>query len=108
VGEDEARWFAVDGKGLNGSIVAPCEAHQQFVNLVSVFSHAWGLTVATDAYRSDQGSEIETVQQLLADLELEAVSYTLDAMHCQKNGQDHRRAGQRLSDLRQSQSEILV
>ena len=35
---DESRWFAMDGKGLNGSITAPCDAHQQFVNLVSVFS----------------------------------------------------------------------
>jgi hypothetical protein len=108
VDEDEERWFAVDGKGLNGSIVAPCEAHQQFVNLVSVFSHARGLTVATEAYQSHQGSEMKTVEQLLASLELEAVRYTLDAAHCQKNGQDHHRAGPRLSDLRQGQSKILV
>jgi hypothetical protein len=106
VNQDEARWFAVDGKGLNGSIVAPCDAHQQFVNLVSVFSHACGLTVATAAYHSHQGSEIQTVQQLLKALNIEAVSYTLDAAHCQKNSRDDYRRGQRLSDLPQSQSEV--
>ncbi len=105
---DEAGWFAVDGKALNGSIVAPCEAHQQFINLVSVFSHARGLTVATDAYHSHQDSEIATVERLLGALNLEAVRYTLDAAHCQKNSQDHHPPGQRLSDLRQGQSKILV
>ncbi len=105
---DEERWYAVDGKGLNGSIVAPCEAHQQFVNLVSVFSHAQGLTVATDAYQSHQGSEIETVEQLLEALNLEAVRYTLNAAHGQKNSPDHHQSGQRLSDLRQGQSTLLV
>jgi hypothetical protein len=30
---DKPRWFAIDGKGLNGSITAVCEAHQQFVDL---------------------------------------------------------------------------
>nr|WP_315874530.1 ISAs1 family transposase [Leptodesmis sichuanensis] len=105
---DEAGWFAVDGKALNGSIVAPCETHQQFINLVSVFSHARGLTVATDAYHSHQDSEMATVERLLGALNLEAVRYTLDAAHCQKNSQDHHPPGQRLSDLRQGQSKILV
>lgn len=108
VSQDEARWFAIDGKGLNGSIIAPCEARQQFVNLVSVFSHGRGLTVATAAYHSHQGNEMQTVQQLLQALNIEAVSYTLDAAHCQKNSQNYHRAGQRLSDLRQSQSEVVV
>lgn len=86
---DESRWFAVDGKGLNGSITAACEAHQQFVNLVSVFSQSQGIVVALEQYRSNQGSEIEAVQALIAALDLQAVTYTMDAAHCQKNGQDN-------------------
>jgi hypothetical protein len=82
---DESRWFAMDGKGLNGSIVAPCESHQQFVNLVSVFSHAQGIVVAMEQYQSNQGSEIEVVQRLISLLNLQGVTYTLDAAHCQKN-----------------------
>jgi DDE_Tnp_1-associated len=81
---DEARWFAIDGKGLNGSITAPCEAHQQFVNLVSVFSHAQGIVVAMEQYRSNQGSEIAVVEALIAALDLQAVTYTMDAAHAQK------------------------
>ena len=81
---DEARWFAIDGKGLNGSLTDPCEAHQQFVNLVSVFSHAQGIVVAMEQYRSNQGSEITVVEALIAALDLPAVTYTMDAAHAQK------------------------
>lgn len=103
---DESRWFALDGKGLNGSITAPCDAHQQFVNLVSVFSHSQGLVVAMEQYRSNQGSEIEVVERLIAALGLQAVTYTMDAAHAQKNGQDDCRARQRLRDYGQSQPEV--
>lgn len=85
---DESRWFALDGKGLNGSITAPCDAHQQFVSLVSVFSHSQGLVVAMEQYRSNQGSEIAVVEALIAALDLQAVTDTMDAAHAQKNGQD--------------------
>jgi hypothetical protein len=94
IDDDESRWFAIDGKGLNGSITAPREAHQQFVNLVSVFSQSQGIVVALEHYRSNQGSEIEVVETLIAALDLQAVTYTMDAAHCQKNGQDNYRAGQ--------------
>lgn len=103
---DESRWFALDGKGLNGSITAPCEAHQQFVNLVSVFSHSQGLVVAMVPYRSNQGSESAVVEALLAALDLEAVTYTMAAAHAPKNGQDDDRAGQRLRHYGQSESKV--
>lgn len=91
---DESRWFAIDGKGLNGSITAACDAHQQFANLVSVFSQSQGIVVALEHYQSNQSSEIAVVQALIAALDLQAVTYTLDAAHCQKNGQDDYRARQ--------------
>lgn len=90
---DESRWFAIDGKGLNGSITAACESHQQFVNLVSVFSQSQGIVVALDHYRSHECSEIDVVRRLIASLDLEWVTYTLDAAHCQKNSEDDYRAG---------------
>lgn len=99
---DESRWFAIDGKGLNGSITAACDTHQQFVNLVSVFSQSQGIVVALEQFRTNEGSEIEVVQRLIAALDLQAVTYTLDAAHCQKNSEDHYRAGQRLCDCPQS------
>lgn len=105
---DESRWFALDGKGLNGSITAPCEAHQQFVNLVSVFSHAQGIVVAMEQYRSNAGSEITVVEALIAALNLHSVTYTMDAAHAQKNGQDDYRAGQRLRDYGQKESKVTV
>lgn len=94
IATDASRWFAIDGKGLNGSITSPCEAQQQFVNLVSVFSQSRGIVIAMEQYRSKQGSEIAVVEALIAALDLEAVVYTMDAAHCQKNSEDNHRAGQ--------------
>jgi hypothetical protein len=94
INSDASRWFAIDGKALTGSIMAPCQAHQQFVNLVSVFSQSHGIVVALDQYRSNQGNEIEVVEALIAALDLQAVTYTMDAAHCQKNGQDNYRTRQ--------------
>ncbi|MBC7973033.1 MAG: ISAs1 family transposase [Verrucomicrobia bacterium] len=108
IDKDESRWFALDGKGLNGSITAPCEAHQQFVNLVAVFSQSQGIVVALEPYRSNQGSEIAVVEGLIAALELRAVTYTMDAAHCQKNGEDDYRAGQRLRHYSQSESKVIA
>ena len=105
---DESRWFSIDGKGLNGSITDPCNTHQQFVNLVSVFSQSQGIVVALEQFRSNEGSELDVVQRLIAALEVQAVTYTLDAAHCQKNSEDDYRTGQRLCDYSQSQSAIVT
>lgn len=83
--QDESRWLAVDGKALKGSVVNPCNAHQQFVNLVSVFSQSQGIAVAMEQYQSNEGNEIHVVEGLIAALDLQAVTYTMDALHCQKN-----------------------
>lgn len=82
---DESRWFAIDGKALKGSVVNPCDTHQHFVNLVSVFSHSQGITVAMEQYQSNEGNEIHVVEGLIATLNLHALTYTMDALHCQKN-----------------------
>jgi hypothetical protein len=108
VAQDESRWFALAGKGLHGRSTAPCDAHQQLVHLVSVFSHSQGLVVAMAHAQSNQGSEIEVVARLSAALNLQAVTDTLDAAHTPKNGEDDHRAGQRLRDYSQSQSEVVA
>lgn len=89
VGRDESRWFAVDGKALKGSVVNPCQAHQQFVNLVSVFSQSQGIAIGVEQYQNQDGSEIQVVERLIAALDLQAVTYTMDALHCQKNTEEH-------------------
>ena len=56
------------------------------------------MVVAMEQYRSNQSSEIAVVEALIAALDLQAVTDTMDAAHAQKNGQDDDRAGQRLRD----------
>ncbi len=81
---DEARRYAVDGKSLKGTVKHPTDAQQSFVSMVSVFSVQRGVVVGRQQLSNQQGSEIATVQALLAVLDLEGVIFSLDALHCQK------------------------
>ncbi len=52
--------------------------------MVSVFSVQRGVVVGTQQLSNQEGSEIATVQALLAALDLEGAIFSLDALHCQK------------------------
>lgn len=75
-----------DGKSIKASVVAYDSHHQDFVNLVSTFCVRSGIVVGLLPGHSSEGSEIETVLQLLNTLNLRGVCFSLDALHTQKNG----------------------
>jgi hypothetical protein len=60
-------------------------ALQDFVNVVSAFSVRTGVVVGMLPMHTQEGSEIETVVQLLDMLNLSGVCLSLDALHTQKN-----------------------
>ena len=59
--------------------------YQIFVNIVSVFAGKRGLVIGLDKLENKEGSEITTVQNLIAALDIEGAVFSLDALHCQKN-----------------------
>lgn len=78
--------LAVDGKSIKASVVEYDSRYQDFVNLVSAFCVRSGVVVGLLPRHSSEGSEIETVIQLLSALPLSGVCFSLDALHTQKNG----------------------
>ncbi len=78
-------WVAIDGKSIKGTVSDAQTAYQNFVNLVSVYSHNQGLVLATEQFEQGNTSELTVVQTLLSALQLEGVVFTLDALHAQKN-----------------------
>lgn len=78
--------LAMDGKGIKASVVAYDSALQDFVNVVSAFSVRTGVVVGLLPMHTQEGSEIETVLQLLRLLNVSGVCVSLDALHTQKNG----------------------
>jgi hypothetical protein len=82
VGSD--KWAGIDGKGLKNTVTNCTSSEQNFVNVVSVFTHQRGIVLGVKAMENKKTSEIKTVQELLETLDLQGYVFTLDALHCQK------------------------
>lgn len=83
--EPEAgEWLAIDGKSIKGTVQGYSQSYQNFVSVVSVYSHQRGVVVALKQFENKQQSELKVVQSLLVALGLKDVVFTLDALHAQK------------------------
>jgi hypothetical protein len=60
------------------------QATQNFISIVSLFSHQRGFVDQMQAMQNKQHSEQQVVEQMLATLDLQAAVMTMDALHCQK------------------------
>lgn len=81
---DTTAVVAVDGKSIKSTVSDYDQETQNFVSIVSVFSHECGFVYQMQAMENHNTSEQTVVQQLLKTLELDAVVVTMDALHCQK------------------------
>lgn len=95
---NRGEWFACDGKGSKGSVTDYDQAEQNFVSLVSLFSHQRGVVQAVMPMEQKRISEQEGVRVLL-DAVGSRIGVTLDASHCQKNSVPDRQVRQRLLGL---------
>lgn len=77
-------WLAIDGKALASTVTDDDTSYQNFVSLVSVFSHKRGQVLNAAKLDNQKRSEIPTVQAVIAALDLHGVVFSLDALHCQK------------------------
>jgi hypothetical protein len=82
---EPGEWVAIDGKSIRGTVSEQGTAYQNFVALVSVYSHQQGIVLAAQQFESKKSSELKVVQTMLEALQLEGVVFTMDALHCQKN-----------------------
>ncbi len=82
---DAGEWFACDGKSIKGSVTDSNQAEQNFVSLVSLFSHERGIVQAVMPMEQKRMSEQDVVRVLLSATGLSGIGITLDALHCQKN-----------------------
>jgi DDE_Tnp_1-associated len=76
--------MAIDGKSIKSTCVGGNDSYQNFVSLVSVYSHEQGWVVRHQALENKYQSEIEVVEALVKELWNMKVIITMDALHCQK------------------------
>jgi DDE_Tnp_1-associated len=77
-------WISIDGKAIRGTLSNQNTIDQNFVSLVSVYCSKQKLILNNALVSSSKEHEIPVVQQLIKALDLEGVTFTLDALHCQK------------------------
>lgn len=86
VGIEPGEWIALDGKSIRGSVTRYNQAEQNFIMLVSVFSHKRGVVLQALPMENKHNSEEHLVREILGSLDLKGAVVTLDALHTKKNG----------------------
>jgi len=82
ISKDE--WMSIDGKTIGGTVKNTQAIDHEFISLVSLFCSRQKLILGTAQVTNAKESEIPVVIQLIKALDLEGVTLTLDALHCQK------------------------
>ena len=81
---EAGEWVAIDAKSIKGTVENNWDAFQNFLSVVSVYSHQQRVVIAQKSFENKVESEIQVVEQLLAELGLTRVVVSMDALHCQK------------------------
>lgn len=81
--QEESKWLAIDGKSIIRIVTHPNSSRKNFISLVSVFGIDKSIVICQQ-FESQTGSEIKTVQALIEKLDLQGMTLTMDALHCQK------------------------
>ena len=76
--------WRMDGKSIKSTIVGGNSYYQNFVSMVSVYSHQRGWVVRHKVMENHQQSEISVVEELIQELSGSHVVITADALHCKK------------------------
>jgi DDE_Tnp_1-associated len=76
--------FAIDGKCIKSTLRGGNQSAQNFVSVVSVYSHQQGWVVRHQVMENSKKSEIGVVEQLVEMLSGRHIVITADALHCQK------------------------
>ena len=82
IGEDE--WISIDGKAIAGTMTDYSDNKQRFINLVSLYCSKQKLVIGNAFVDNAKESEIPAVIKLIEALDMKGVTFTLDALHCQK------------------------
>jgi hypothetical protein len=76
--------LAIDGKSIRCTVTDYNESYQNFISMVSVYSHQRGIVLLTQTLSNKTESEIAIVEKLVHEFCGCEVVFTLDALHCQK------------------------
>lgn len=80
----DQEWVSIDGKRIGGTTTNSNNSNHHFINLVSLYCSKQKLTIGNALVSNSKESEIPVVKQLIEALDIKGLTFTLDALHCQK------------------------
>lgn len=80
----DGQYYSIDGKSIRSTVSNSNDAKQNFISIVTVFSQNRKQVLSQQKFQSKKTSEIGVVQSLIEELDLEGITLTMDALHCQK------------------------
>jgi hypothetical protein len=80
----EEEYYSIDGKSIRSTVTNIHDEKQNFISMVTVFSQNRKQVLTQQKYQNKKISEIGIVQGLIEELDLQGITLTMDALHCQK------------------------
>lgn len=77
-------YYSIDGKSIRSTVTNTHDEKQNFISMVTVFSQNRKQVLTQQKYQNKKTSEILIVQGLIEELDLQGITLTMDALHCQK------------------------
>lgn len=86
---DKEDWLAIDGKCMNSTVVNKHDSKQNYKSMVSLFCNKKGLVINSISIenKNKQENEGNAARDLIDQCELKGITFTMDALHCQKKQQ---------------------
>ena len=76
--------MSIDGKVLGSTVQNPNSKDQNFQSIVSLLCSKLAVVINTAPFENKKDNEISCARKLIMSLEGQGITFTLDALHCQK------------------------
>jgi len=81
---DSDKWIAIDGKAISSTVTDMHGQRQNFKSIVTLFCTEKDIVIASKSFENKIGNETQTARALIDQLNMEGVTFTMDALHCKK------------------------
>ena len=81
---DNEDWIAIDGKVMGSTVTNYHDSTQNFKSMVCMFTSKKGIVIKAVSIENKKEHEGQAARDLIKQFEKKAITFTMDALHCQK------------------------
>ena len=84
ISDKNGHWVSIDGKCLGSTVSDAHGQKQNYIAVVTLFSHNLGIGLKATTFENKKGNEIQAARDIIETIKDKGYVLTLDALHCQK------------------------